>query len=154
MTTLGKPSSSCAFTLATLLALCLVPAGSATAQGFSLGGGSSQLRGVIVERDDVTGRATRSFERRAEARLRAFDSDLITVPNAQRMDRSLHNVGARGAIRRRFRIGLESGTAPEKTREAMEIVSADRRHRGPHAAFRGRPGIGPRRGRCGQRAGR
>ena len=55
-------------------------------------------------------------------RLRTFDKHLITIPNSSIVDAAVHNVGARTAIRRRFRIGLTFDTPPDKIRQAIEIV--------------------------------
>ena len=56
-------------------------------------------------------------------RVRTLDNHLITIPNQELVDQAVHNVGARDAIRRRFRVGLELETSPEKLREAIAIVS-------------------------------
>lgn len=57
-------------------------------------------------------------------RLRTFDNHLITIPNTKLVEGAVHNVGARGAIRRRFHIGLVYGTPVEKIREAIDIIKS------------------------------
>ncbi len=55
-------------------------------------------------------------------KIRTLQDHLITVPNAVLVDESIHNVGARGKIRRRFHIDLPYDTKPAKVREAIDIL--------------------------------
>jgi len=91
------------------------------AASFTIFGDEPFAVGDIVIHDEVW--ATVEDIGFRSTRLRTFDNHLITVPNAQLVDRAVHNVGARNAIRRRFHIGLEFGTPPEKIRQAIDIIS-------------------------------
>ena len=55
--------------------------------------------------------------------FRILDGDVLTIPNANLVDDTIHNVSARPSIRRRFRIGLPYDTPAAKIDEAMEILS-------------------------------
>ena len=56
-------------------------------------------------------------------RIRTLDGHVLTIPNKELVAQTIHNVGQRPSIRRRFRLGLTYETPPDKIREAIDIVS-------------------------------
>lgn len=55
-------------------------------------------------------------------RLRRLDGHLVTIPNGELANKSIHNVAKRPFIRRVFTIGVTYDTSPEKVREAKRIL--------------------------------
>ena len=55
-------------------------------------------------------------------RLRRLDGHLVTVPNGELANKSIHNIAKRPFIRRIFTIGVTYDTTPDKVREAKAIL--------------------------------
>ena len=55
-------------------------------------------------------------------RLRRLDGHLVTVPNGELANKSIHNIAKRPFIRRIFSIGVTYDTSPDKVREAKAIL--------------------------------
>lgn len=56
-------------------------------------------------------------------RFRTLSGHLITIPNNELINSAITNVGARPAIRRRFRLGLTYETSAEAVRTALDILA-------------------------------
>lgn len=57
-------------------------------------------------------------------RLRTFEGHLITIPNKLLIEQAVHNVSRQPWFRRRFTLGIEYDTSPEKVEEAIRIIHA------------------------------
>lgn len=55
-------------------------------------------------------------------RIRTLDGHLVTVPNGEMANRTIHNIGKRPYIRRIMNIRISYETPPEKVREALSIL--------------------------------
>ena len=55
-------------------------------------------------------------------RLRRLDGHLVTIPNGELANKSIHNIAPRPFIRRIFTVGVTYDTPPEKVRQAKEIL--------------------------------
>lgn len=55
-------------------------------------------------------------------RLRRLDGHLVTVPNGELVNHSIHNISKRPFIRRIFIISVTYGTPPQKIKEAKSIL--------------------------------
>jgi len=55
-------------------------------------------------------------------RLRRSDGHIVTIPNGELANKSIHNIAKRPFIRRIFTIGVTYDTSPEKLKEAKEIL--------------------------------
>ena len=69
-------------------------------------------------------------------RIRTLEGHLVTVPNAEMVDKIVQNIGKRPHIRRLANITVTYDTPPEKVRRAVEIIKeilAD--HEGIHPDF-------------------
>jgi len=55
-------------------------------------------------------------------RLRRLDGHLVTIPNGELANKSIHNIAPRPFIRRIFTVGVTYDTPPDKVRQAKEIL--------------------------------
>jgi MscS family membrane protein len=55
-------------------------------------------------------------------RIRTLDGHLVTVPNGEMANRTVHNIGKRPYIRRVMNIRVSYDTPPEKVRQALAIL--------------------------------
>ncbi len=55
-------------------------------------------------------------------RIRTLEGHLITIPNGEMANKSIHNIGRRPYIRRLSTIGVTYDTSPDKVKEAIGIV--------------------------------
>ena len=55
-------------------------------------------------------------------RLRRSDGHLVTIPNGELANSTIHNIAKRPFIRRILTLGLTYDTSPEKVRRAQEIL--------------------------------
>jgi MscS family membrane protein len=69
-------------------------------------------------------------------KLRTLDGHLVTVPNAEMVNKTIQNIGKRPYIKHISNIGITYNTPPEKVDEALEIVrELLRDHEGMDAEF-------------------
>lgn len=55
-------------------------------------------------------------------RLRTLDGHLVTIPNGELANKTIHNIGKRPYIRRVFDVGVTYDTAPDKIDTAIKIL--------------------------------
>ncbi len=72
-------------------------------------------------------------------KVRTAEGAMVTVPNSKIADDSVVNVTRRKSIRRQLDIGLPRDTAPEKVREAVNIIQGILKHTEIAAPLAGEP---------------